>query len=47
MPVVMTMIFFSFPSGLVLYWLTSNVLTIFQKFLMKPSAAVVEATAEK
>jgi YidC/Oxa1 family membrane protein insertase len=47
MPVVMTLIFFSFPSGLVLYWLTSNLLTIGQKFLMKPSAALAEAAAEK
>jgi len=28
MPVVITVIFFNMPSGLVLYWLTSNVLTI-------------------
>ncbi len=47
MPVVMTLIFFSFPSGLVLYWLTSNLLTIAQKFLMKPSPALAEAAAEK
>jgi YidC/Oxa1 family membrane protein insertase len=47
MPVVMTLIFFSFPSGLVLYWLTSNVLTIAQKFLMRPSRALAEAAAEK
>jgi YidC/Oxa1 family membrane protein insertase len=37
MPVVMTFVFFSFPSGLVLYWLTNNVLMIAQKALMKPS----------
>ena len=47
MPVVMTLIFFSFPSGLVLYWLTSNVLTIAQKFVMRPSRALAEAAAEK
>jgi len=46
MPVMMTFIFFTMPSGLVLYWLTSNLFTIGQKFLLKPSAvatAVVEA----
>jgi YidC/Oxa1 family membrane protein insertase len=37
MPIVMTFVFFSFPSGLVLYWLTNNVLMIAQKALMKPS----------
>ncbi len=45
MPIMMTFIFFTMPSGLVLYWLTSNLFTIGQKFLMKPSAvatAVVE-----
>ena len=30
MPLFMTVIFVSFPSGLVLYWLTNNVLTILQ-----------------
>ena len=39
MPVMMTFIFFTMPSGLVLYWLMSNLFTIGQKFLMKPSAA--------
>lgn len=37
MPIVMTFVFFSFPSGLVLYWLTNNVLTIAQRFMLKPS----------
>lgn len=31
MPVVMTIFFLGFPSGLVLYWLTNNVLTILQQ----------------
>jgi len=30
MPVAMTVFFFGVPSGLVLYWLTNNVLTIIQ-----------------
>jgi YidC/Oxa1 family membrane protein insertase len=40
MPVMMTVIFFSFPSGLVLYWLTSNLFTISTKFFMKPNPAL-------
>ena len=31
MPVFMTVLFIGFPSGLVLYWLTNNVLTIAQQ----------------
>jgi YidC/Oxa1 family membrane protein insertase len=31
MPVFMTFLFLGFPSGLVLYWLTNNVLTIVQQ----------------
>jgi YidC/Oxa1 family membrane protein insertase len=34
MPVIMTIFFISFPSGLVLYWLTNNVLQIGQQYLM-------------
>ena len=30
MPIVMTFLFLGFPSGLVLYWLTNNILTILQ-----------------
>lgn len=44
MPVMMTFIFFTMPSGLVLYWLMSNLFTIGQRALMKPSAAA-QATA--
>jgi YidC/Oxa1 family membrane protein insertase len=46
MPVMMTFIFFTMPSGLVLYWLVSNVFTISSKFFMKPSA-VAESIAEE
>jgi YidC/Oxa1 family membrane protein insertase len=28
MPIVMTVVFYQFPSGLVLYWMVSNVLAI-------------------
>jgi YidC/Oxa1 family membrane protein insertase len=31
MPLFMTFLFLGFPSGLVLYWLTNNVLTILQQ----------------
>jgi YidC/Oxa1 family membrane protein insertase len=34
MPVVFTFMFFNFPSGLVLYWLVSNLLGIAQQYLM-------------
>jgi YidC/Oxa1 family membrane protein insertase len=34
MPVIMTVFFLSFPSGLVLYWLTTNVLQIAQQSIM-------------
>jgi YidC/Oxa1 family membrane protein insertase len=34
MPVVMTIFFMNFQSGLVLYWLTSNVLQIGQQYIM-------------
>jgi YidC/Oxa1 family membrane protein insertase len=34
MPVVMTLFFMNFQSGLVLYWLTSNVLQIGQQYIM-------------
>lgn len=34
MPVVMTFLFLTFPSGLVLYWLTNNVLQIAQQYIM-------------
>ena len=34
LPVVFTVLFFRFPSGLVLYWLVNNVLTIGHQYLM-------------
>ncbi len=33
MPAFMTILFVTFPAGLVLYWLTNNVLTITQQFV--------------
>ncbi|MFK5925159.1 MAG: membrane protein insertase YidC [Desulfuromusa sp.] len=35
MPVVFTFMFLNFPAGLVLYWLTNNLLTILQQYLIK------------
>ncbi len=35
LPVVMTFLFLSFPAGLVLYWLTNNILTITQQYITK------------
>jgi YidC/Oxa1 family membrane protein insertase len=34
MPVVFTFLFLSFPSGLVVYWLVNNVLSIFQQWMI-------------
>ncbi len=34
MPIIFTIMFFRFPSGLVLYWLVNNVLTIGHQYLM-------------
>lgn len=38
MPVVFTYLFLSFPSGLVLYWLVSNLLSIAQQYLTNKMA---------
>jgi YidC/Oxa1 family membrane protein insertase len=49
LPAFMTVLFLTFPSGLVLYWLTNNVITILQQFLTdryimpKPAPAVSPA----
>lgn len=34
MPVIFTFLFLNFPSGLVVYWLVNNVLSIAQQWLM-------------
>lgn len=34
MPIIFTFLFLSFPSGLVLYWLVTNILTISQQYLI-------------
>jgi YidC/Oxa1 family membrane protein insertase len=38
MPVVFTFLFLNFPSGLVIYWLVNNVLTIAQQFFINRKA---------
>ena len=38
MPVVMTVMFWNFPSGLVLYWLVNNILSIGQQYLINRQA---------
>ncbi len=39
MPIVFTFIFINFPSGLVLYWLVSNLVSITQQYLTQKKAA--------
>jgi YidC/Oxa1 family membrane protein insertase len=39
MPVIFTFLFLTFPSGLVVYWLTNNVLTIAQQYLINKKLA--------
>ncbi len=39
MPVMLTFLFLSFPSGLVLYWTTVNILSIFQQMLVNKKKA--------
>jgi len=39
LPVVMTLFFLTFPAGLVLYWLTNNVFTIGQQFVINNAYA--------
>jgi len=35
MPIVFTFLFINFPSGLVIYWLVNNIITIFEQYLIK------------
>jgi len=45
MPVIFTWMFLSFPSGLVLYWLTNNVLSIIQQHWINKATAAETAPA--
>ena len=42
MPVVFTFMFLEFPTGLVLYWLVNNCLSILQQYLIDRSAATAK-----
>jgi YidC/Oxa1 family membrane protein insertase len=37
LPIIFTFMFINFPSGLVLYWLTNNILSIGQQYRIKRS----------
>jgi YidC/Oxa1 family membrane protein insertase len=39
LPVIFTVMFVNFPSGLVLYWLISNILSIGQQYRIKKMSA--------
>ena len=39
MPIVFTFIFINFPSGLVLYWLVNNVISITQQYYISKKSA--------
>ena len=41
LPVIYTFFFFNFPSGLVLYWLVNNLLSIGQQYLMKREGLMI------
>jgi YidC/Oxa1 family membrane protein insertase len=45
LPIVFTVMFYKFPSGLVLYWLVNNVLTIIHQHLMNRADRVHQAEA--
>jgi YidC/Oxa1 family membrane protein insertase len=42
MPLVFSVMFFVFPSGLVLYWLTNNILSIAQQYLINKRLGVLD-----
>jgi YidC/Oxa1 family membrane protein insertase len=43
MPIIFTFMFLNFPSGLVIYWLVNNVLTILQQWYINRSGAAAQA----
>jgi YidC/Oxa1 family membrane protein insertase len=48
MPIIFTFMFLNFPSGLVIYWLVNNLLTIAQQYMMlRTSPSVAEPVGEK
>lgn len=47
MPIIFTAMFWSFPSGLVLYWLMNNVLTIGQQYLINKTGNTSKTKAKE
>ncbi|MCK5236417.1 MAG: membrane protein insertase YidC, partial [Deltaproteobacteria bacterium] len=48
MPVVLTFVFLNFPAGLVLYWLTNNILSIAQQYkIHREATETVGASTDK
>jgi len=47
MPVVFTFMFWGFPTGLVLYWLMNNILSIGQQLLYNRMAEAAKAKASQ
>ncbi len=53
MPIVLTVVFYGMPSGLVLYWIVNNILTIVQQYYVhrevekEESAAAAKETSER
>ena len=45
MPLVFSVMFFFFPAGLVLYWLTNNILSIAQQYLINKKLGVLKQVA--
>jgi YidC/Oxa1 family membrane protein insertase len=41
MPLAFSVMFFVFPAGLVLYWLTNNILSIAQQYLINKKLGVL------
>ena len=47
MPIIFTALFWSFPSGLVLYWFMNNILTIGQQYLIKKGGEKFSKTTKE
>ena len=47
MPLVFSVMFFVFPAGLVLYWLTNNLLSIAQQWFINKQLGVTQTRAKK
>jgi YidC/Oxa1 family membrane protein insertase len=47
MPIVMSIFFFFFPAGLVLYWLVNNILSIAQQWYINRATELASAAKKK